>query len=90
MSSPDLLDTVPDHLKAKYIPLLKDAFNQLSQLSVATEQCADPQNDPALARERDAFLQRLTDIFSDFSHDGGTVEQWNILAPAVHYDKFGP
>ena len=90
MSSSDLLDTVPDHLKAKYIPELKAVFNQLSQLCVATEQCADPQNDPALVREREVFLQRMADIFSDFAQDGGTVEQWNILAPAVHYGEFGP
>ncbi|MBI2233534.1 MAG: hypothetical protein HYU57_00705 [Micavibrio aeruginosavorus] len=90
MTDQSEIDSIPDHLKTKYVPMLKDLFNELNRFAQTFEESADPVSDQTIRDMRDAYLKHVDQVFTDFAADGGTKEQWNVLAPAVHYGHFGP
>lgn len=90
MADQSAIDSIPDHLKMKYVPVLKDLFNEMNRFGQAFEASADPKNDKAVSDLRKAFLAHVDQAYTDFASDGGTQEQWKVLASADHYGHFGP
>ncbi len=90
MAAQDPLDTIPDHLKTKFTPLIRKAFEEVRQLMADAEQVPDPESDPVLVRMRTTVLGRVEMLAAEFEADGGTEGQWNILAPAIDYGRFNP
>jgi hypothetical protein len=84
------LDTVPDHLKSAFGLRLKQQFDLYNTMCAELE--ADPalETDPAMVGRRDDFLQGMEALSTEFEAAGGTEEQWNILAPAIHYGDLSP
>lgn len=91
MTDPNGLDQIPDHLKAKYIPRLKELFNEYAEYVEVFE--ASPiktDKDPVLKQKGDNYTAHVEEVYDDFLADGGTEDQWNILAPTIFYSKFDP
>ena len=91
----EILKQVPQALADKHVPALKTMFAKYVEAVtvLTTAQQKDPLNfekDPAVIALRDEYHQMASRVYEDFALDGGTKEQWNILAPAVHYGHFGP
>lgn len=90
----EVLKQVPQALADKHVPALKTLFAKFVQgvNVLTTAQQKDPlnfENDPAVIALRDEYNQLASQVYEDFTQDGGTKEQWNILAPAVQYGHFG-
>lgn len=69
------LDAIPQVLKDKFVPVIENAFQTV--FAAAANQSGQPDR---------ALIEKA---LQDFLKDGGTEDQWNILAPAVHYGSYG-
>jgi hypothetical protein len=81
------LDSIPDDLKKKYIPILTDLFDIFNTCAKAADAALDPESDPVIIDLAKTFEKGMDQAYNDFTNEGGTLEQWNILVPAVHYGE---
>lgn len=91
----DVYKQVPQALADKHVPAIKAVFAKYAEavIVLSTAQQKNPfafEKDPTVTAFRAEYDQLVGKVYQDFTSDGGTEEQWNILAPAVHYGHFGP
>ena len=88
------LDAIPQHIKDTFIPKIAAQFDVFGKLSQDFEAAAnvgkDVETDPDLKAASDSFMQGMRDLLQEFKNAGGTMDQWNILAPAIHYGELKP
>ncbi len=88
------LDAMPQHIKDTFIPKIAAQFGLFGKLSQDFETAINAgktvETDPDLLAARDGFLKGMKDLRQEFENAGGTMDQWNILAPAIHYGELKP
>jgi hypothetical protein len=84
------MENIPDHLKQKFVPRLKDQFRKIAEMAAAADMDPSLLQDGSFAAQARDFHREMGALYDDFERDGGTEEHWNRLAPAVHKGDFGP
>ena len=82
---------IPESLRKKYGPEIKKCFDLFNDLAGQLDAEDDLDIDaPGFEDRRNAYLNTVATVHGDFAADGGTEDQWNILAPAIHYGLYTP
>lgn len=78
------IEALPESLKIKYIPVLKQHFNTMNMMLSKP----DEEYSGALQEAFNSLHTKLSEIYDEFKNDGGTTEQWNLLSMAIDFDIY--